>query len=80
LEKKTPMIRIRPLKRRKRKGVREKPNSMANERFQCLVAFQRSNVWWPMGGSNPWWLLKGSNAWWPLKGSNAWWPLKGSNA
>jgi hypothetical protein len=73
------MIRIRPLKRRKRKEVKEEPNSMVNERFQCLVAFQRSNAWWPMGGSNPWWPLKGSNAWWPLKGSNVWWPLKGCN-
>jgi hypothetical protein len=35
------MIQIRPLKRRRRKEVKEYPNSIANWRFQCLVAFER---------------------------------------
>jgi hypothetical protein len=34
------MIQIRPIKRRRRKEVKEDPNSMANGRFQCLVAFE----------------------------------------
>jgi hypothetical protein len=32
------MIRIHPLKRRRRKDVKEDPNSVANEKFHCLVA------------------------------------------
>jgi hypothetical protein len=32
------MIRIHPLKRKKRKEVEEDPNLMAYGRFQCLVA------------------------------------------
>jgi hypothetical protein len=35
------MIQIRPLKKRRRKEMKEDPNSMANGRFQCLVTFGR---------------------------------------
>jgi hypothetical protein len=35
------MIRICPLKRRKKKEVEEDPNSVANGRLKCLVAFGR---------------------------------------
>jgi hypothetical protein len=35
------MIRIRPLKGMKRKEGKEDPNSVANGRFQCLVALGR---------------------------------------
>jgi hypothetical protein len=35
------MIRIRPLKRRRRKEVKEDPNSVAYGRFQCLVTLGR---------------------------------------
>jgi hypothetical protein len=42
LEKKKPyMIQIRPLKRKRRKEVKEDSNSIANGRFQCLVALER---------------------------------------
>jgi hypothetical protein len=46
------MIQIRSLKRRKKKEVKEDPNSVANGRFQCLVALERFHAWWPMEGSN----------------------------
>jgi hypothetical protein len=35
------MIRIRLLKIRRRKEVKKNPNSMANGRFQCLMALER---------------------------------------
>jgi hypothetical protein len=47
------MIQIHLLKRRRRKEVKEDPNSVPNGRF--------SNAWWPMEGFNVWWPLKGSN-------------------
>jgi hypothetical protein len=40
-KRKPQMIRICPLKRRRRKDVKEDPNSVANGRFQCLVALGR---------------------------------------
>jgi hypothetical protein len=36
-KRKPQMIQIHPLKRRKRKEVKEDPNLVANGRFQCLV-------------------------------------------
>jgi hypothetical protein len=38
VKKKPQMIRIHLLKRRKKKEMKEDPNLVANERFQCLVA------------------------------------------
>jgi hypothetical protein len=38
-----------PLKKR-RKDVRENPNLVANERFQCLVVLGRLQAWWPLKG------------------------------
>jgi hypothetical protein len=35
------MIQIHPLKRRKKKEVKEDPNLMAYGRFQCLMALER---------------------------------------
>jgi hypothetical protein len=35
------MIQIHPLKRRKRKEMKEDPNLVANGRFQCLMALGR---------------------------------------
>jgi hypothetical protein len=61
------MIRIHPLKRRRRKEVKKNPNSMANG---------SSNAQWCLKGSIVWWPLKGSNAWWPMEGSNVWWPME----
>ncbi len=58
-----------PLKRRKKKEVREKPNSIGGQwRFQA---------WWPMEGSKlgdqwkvPSWVANGRfQAWWPMEGS-----------
>jgi hypothetical protein len=40
-KKKCQMIRIRLLKIRRRKEVKKNPNSMANGRFQCLMALGR---------------------------------------
>jgi hypothetical protein len=36
----------------KRKEVKGESNLVANERFKCLVAFGRFQVWWPMEGFN----------------------------
>jgi hypothetical protein len=35
------MTQIRAFKEKKRKEVKENPNAMAYERFQCLVALER---------------------------------------
>jgi hypothetical protein len=70
-EKKEPqLMRIFPLKRRRRKEMKEDPDSVANTRFQCLVALKRFRCLVALERFHCLMALKGSNAWWPMEGSN----------
>ncbi len=62
LKRKAKWSKFAPLKKRRRKEVKENPN---------LVALGRFQAWWPMEGSNDWWPL-GKHLVWCLMFGGLW--------
>ncbi len=60
-----------PSKKMKRKEVKGESNLVANERFKCLVAFGRFQVWWPLEAEgelsfSPLFIFPSTNFAWPF--------------